>query len=84
MFAGLMLALALASLDQNIVGILSIADLAVFAQLRCIDGAEEGRERIAARPAVVEWMARVDGATAAPAAGKDGQAPLAAPAAGRG
>lgn len=42
---------------------LSLADLAVFAQLRCIDCAEEGHARIAARPSVVAWMARVAGAT---------------------
>ncbi len=65
---------------------LSLADLAVFAQLRCIDGAEEGHARIAARPAVVEWMARVAAATSpdrteagsgarAPAAGAPGSGP---------
>jgi glutathione S-transferase len=44
---------------------LSLADLAVFAQLRCIDGAEEGHARIEARPVVREWMARVAEATSA-------------------
>jgi len=43
---------------------LSLADIAVFAQLRCIDCAEEGHARIAARPAVAAWMARVAEATA--------------------
>lgn len=47
---------------------LSLADLAVFAQLRCIGGAEEGRARIDARPAVRDWMARVAEATSAPQA----------------
>jgi glutathione S-transferase len=44
---------------------LSLADLAVFAQLRCIDCAEEGHARVAAKPSVVEWMARVAAATSA-------------------
>ena len=47
---------------------LTLADLAVYAQLRCIDCAEEGRERLRAHPAVGEWMARVAEATAQPAA----------------
>ena len=46
---------------------LTLADLAVYAQLRCIDGSEEGRARISARPAVGAWMTRVAEATAAPA-----------------
>jgi glutathione S-transferase len=44
---------------------LSLADLAVYAQLRCIDCAEEGHARLAPRPVVVAWMARVAEATAA-------------------
>jgi len=43
---------------------LSLADLAVFAQLRCIRGAEEGARIIEARPALVAWMERVESATA--------------------
>jgi glutathione S-transferase len=45
---------------------LTIADLAVFAQLYCIQGAQEGVEPIKARPHVVAWMGRVDAATAGP------------------
>jgi glutathione S-transferase len=56
---------------------LSIADLAVYAQLRCIDCAEEGHAILAARPAVVAWMARVADATARKAEGTE------RPAAGR-
>lgn len=46
---------------------LTLADIAVCAQLRCIDGAEEGHARLSARPAIEEWMSRVSAATAAPA-----------------
>ena len=46
---------------------LSLADLAVFAQLRCVQGAEEGRARLAASGEVEGWMARVAEATDAPA-----------------
>lgn len=49
-------------------GGLCLADLAVFAQLRCIDCAEEGHARIEARPIVREWMARVAEATSQPQA----------------
>ena len=45
---------------------LSLADIAVFAQLFCIRGSEEGAEAIAGRPRVGAWMERVDGATRAP------------------
>jgi glutathione S-transferase len=45
---------------------LTLADIAVFAQLRCIDCASEGHARIAARPTIGEWMARVEEATARP------------------
>jgi glutathione S-transferase len=45
---------------------LSVADLAVFAQLFAIRGAREGAEAIARRPGVVSWMERVDGATPPP------------------
>jgi hypothetical protein len=38
---------------------LTLADLAVYAQLRCIDGSEEGRARLSAKPAVRDWMSRV-------------------------
>jgi glutathione S-transferase len=42
---------------------LSLADLAVFAQFRCIDCSEEGHASIAGRPMVAGWMARVAEAT---------------------
>jgi glutathione S-transferase len=42
---------------------LSLADLAVFAQLFCICGAREGEEMLAERPALAAWMERVDEAT---------------------
>lgn len=47
---------------------LTLADLAVFAQLACIRGSDEGAERIASAPAVAAWMERVERATARPAA----------------
>jgi glutathione S-transferase len=43
---------------------LSLADLAVYAQLRCIGCSEEGHAIIAQRPAVAAWMARVAEVTA--------------------
>lgn len=43
---------------------LSLADIAVFVQLHCIRGAEEGARLIGGRPALVDWMERVDRATA--------------------
>lgn len=46
---------------------LSLADIAVFAQLYCIQGAREGAQRIEASRPLVEWMQRVDRATASPA-----------------
>jgi glutathione S-transferase len=46
---------------------LSLADIAVYAQLFCIAGAVEGAEAIAARPVVGAWMERVDDATHIPA-----------------
>jgi glutathione S-transferase len=48
-------------------GAISIADIAVFAQLHCIRTTDEGGPMIAARPAVAAWMDRVDAATRAPA-----------------
>ena len=42
---------------------LSLADIAVFAQLFCIRGSEEGAVAIAGRPRVGAWMERVDAAT---------------------
>jgi glutathione S-transferase len=45
---------------------LSLADIAVFAQLACIRGADEGAKLVEAQTAVGAWMARVDQATAAP------------------
>jgi glutathione S-transferase len=45
---------------------LSLADIAVFAQLACIRDTEEGGKVIEGRPAVAAWMARVDRATSKP------------------
>jgi glutathione S-transferase len=42
---------------------LTIADIAVFAQLFCIGASDEGGRLVAARPAVGAWMARVEGTT---------------------
>jgi len=42
---------------------LSLADIAVFAQLFCIRGTEEGGAAVAAAPRVAAWMERVDHAT---------------------
>lgn len=44
---------------------LSLADIAVFVQLYCIRGAEEGAKLIESRLALVAWMERVDRATSA-------------------
>ena len=52
--------------DWLVADALSLADIAVFAQLFCIRGADEGAKLIEARPSVAAWMARVDGATAPP------------------
>ena len=46
---------------------LTLADIAVFAQLYCVRGAREGAERIEASRPLAEWMERVDRATAPPA-----------------
>lgn len=48
-------------------GRISIADIAVFVQLFCIGGTEEGRPILDRHPAVVAWMARIDRETANPA-----------------
>jgi glutathione S-transferase len=45
---------------------LSLADLSVYAQTRCIRGAEEGARIIEGRPTVVAWMERVEAATSQP------------------
>jgi glutathione S-transferase len=42
---------------------LSLADIAVFVQLDCIGGADEGRRRIDDRPRLAGWMDRVNQAT---------------------
>lgn len=47
---------------------LTLADIAVFAQLHCIHGTPEGSERIRARRPLVTWMESVARATDAPAA----------------
>jgi glutathione S-transferase len=46
---------------------LTIADVAVFAQLVCIGQSDEGGDLLAGRPGVRAWMDRVDRATAAAA-----------------
>jgi glutathione S-transferase len=42
---------------------LTLADVAVFAQLFCIRGAEEGARAIEPRAAIGAWMERVDALT---------------------
>ena len=42
---------------------LSLADIAVFVQLFCIRGSDEGARVVAAYPRVAAWMDRVDAAT---------------------
>ena len=42
---------------------LSLADIAVFAQLFCIQGAITGEEAMASRPVLLAWMDRVDAAS---------------------
>jgi glutathione S-transferase len=43
---------------------LTLADIAVFAQLFCIRGSSEGAVAIEKEPSVVRWMTRIDEATA--------------------
>jgi glutathione S-transferase len=45
---------------------LSLADLSVCAQMRCIRGAEEGARIIEGRPTVGAWLRRVETATSKP------------------
>ena len=52
--------------DWLVGGALTNADIAVFAQLDCLRGTEEGATQIESLPAVQAWMQRVDEATAAP------------------
>jgi glutathione S-transferase len=42
---------------------LTLADVAVFAQLHCIRGTDEGERVVASLPRVAAWMQRVDTAT---------------------
>ncbi len=42
---------------------LTLADIAVFVQLFCIRGSDEGARIVAAHPRVAAWMDRVDAAT---------------------
>lgn len=49
--------------DWLVGGALSLADIAVFAQLSCIRGSDEGGPLIASRPRVAAWLASVDEAT---------------------
>lgn len=49
-------------------GALSLADIAVFAQLFCLRGADEGARAVDQHPRVAAWMERVDRATRPPAA----------------
>ena len=44
-------------------GAMTLADIAVAAQLHCIQGSGEGAKAIAARPVLSEWKAKVDAAT---------------------
>ena len=44
-------------------GSLTLADIAVFAQLHCIRGSDEGAGIVARSPRVASWMERVDQAT---------------------
>jgi glutathione S-transferase len=46
---------------------LSLADLSVFSQIRCIGGAEEGARIVEGRPTVGAWMERVEATTSKPA-----------------
>ena len=46
-----------------VAGRLTLADIAVYAQLHCIRGTEEGEPLFARFPLVLEWMARVDAET---------------------
>jgi glutathione S-transferase len=48
-------------------GSLSLADIAVFAQLACIRGTDEGAQALARFPRVAAWLERVDAATRAAA-----------------
>jgi len=57
----------LAGSEWLVGGAVSLADIAVFAQLFCVRGADEGAELVEARPAVAAWMERVERATAPPA-----------------
>jgi glutathione S-transferase len=47
-------------------GALSLADVSVYAQIRCIRGAEEGARIIERLPTVSAWIERVDAATSGP------------------
>lgn len=49
---------------------ITLADIAVFAQLYCIHGTDEGNQAVEARPRLYEWMRRVDAATAKPTCDK--------------
>jgi glutathione S-transferase len=42
-----------------------LGDIAVFCQLDCVRGSDEGAERIERRARVAQWMAKVDAATGA-------------------
>jgi glutathione S-transferase len=50
---------------------LSLADIAVYAQLHCIAGTEEGERELAGHPRVLAWMERVAATTAAPGSRPD-------------
>ena len=45
---------------------LSLADLSVCAQIRCIRGTEEGARIIERHPTVATWLERVEAATSKP------------------
>jgi glutathione S-transferase len=49
--------------DWLVGGALTLADIAVFAQLACIRGTDEGERSVAGHARVAAWMERVDAAT---------------------
>ncbi len=59
----------LASGDWLVGDTLTLADISVYSELVCMHDSEEGQAMVAARPEVVEWMARVEAATGAPPRG---------------
>ena len=54
----------LAGGDWLVAGQLTLADIAVYAQLFCVQGAQEGQDILRKYPAVTDWMSRVEQKTA--------------------